>query len=191
MECQECQACLCTPCVVLLNHVRIGHGQQPSYQNRALRKICYSMFWGCLADMGMWKHPRYLRRKRDRRHGVFIRRELMPDCVVEHVRSLLPSPVGQSYMENKRDWIREIKGKKQNTCLFYVNTISPCKDVMTSVVSRQKDELVESGSFRDKQPKVIQRSKKKTSILKYGFVGTAVLFITVLLCSVNHYVLVL
>lgn len=96
--CAMCSDCFCNPCIVRQGHVKIGAGQNASPKNRGLRKMYYKMFWACLANLGVWRDPRYLSRKRNAGHGVYTKRELMPACVVDHVRALYPNPVGVSYM---------------------------------------------------------------------------------------------
>lgn len=98
----ECPECLCAPCIITRGYVRMGEGQRPSEKNPGVRKSYYRKFWGCLANLGVWRHPTYLRKKRNcGQLNVITKREIMPKCVIEHVRALHPNPKGLSYMGHK------------------------------------------------------------------------------------------
>ncbi|KAM7312722.1 hypothetical protein ISCGN_009627 [Ixodes scapularis] len=94
----ECTECFCAPCILTQGHVRVGMGQAPSSKNPGVRKKYYRMYWACLANLATWRDPRYLEKKRQAGQGVYTKRELMPVCVVAHVRCLYPNPPGVPYM---------------------------------------------------------------------------------------------
>lgn len=114
----QCTDCLCTPCIVISNYVKMGNGQRPSSKNPGIRKLLYRKFWGCLANLGIWKQPCYIERKRANKKGVITKREIMPACIVKYLRELYPNPVGVSYMGHKWEWIRRNKERSEISYMF-------------------------------------------------------------------------
>ncbi|KAG0435641.1 hypothetical protein HPB47_018379 [Ixodes persulcatus] len=52
-------------------------------------KVYYRKFWDCLANLGVWRCPAYLEKKRNSGQlNVITKREIMSKCVLEHVRDL-------------------------------------------------------------------------------------------------------
>ena len=101
----ECQFCFCIPCVTTIHHLWLGGPARPHARNAQLRKAKYKRFWKMMDDIGAWRHPRYLRKKQrllqTDEETVVTDREVMPDCILNVVRSAYPNPPGQSYMGHK------------------------------------------------------------------------------------------
>lgn len=101
---QFCTECLSSPCVTVHHQAWLGPGQRPKAGNNLLRKVRYKKFWKMLDDRGLWRNPVYLKRKQEmykREVGgeiTFIKREIIPNCVLNLVRSLYPNPPGVDYM---------------------------------------------------------------------------------------------
>ena len=94
MSADECRYCLCQPCASSSQPSWLGTGQQGRDQNAGLRKVRYKKYWTLLDRRGAWRDDRYLREKRRlmRMDGVVVtRREVMPKCVIDSVRSLYPN----------------------------------------------------------------------------------------------------
>lgn len=103
-----CQECFCLPCVTTNRQAWLGNGQMAHNRNSGIRKQKYKLFWRMLQDRGAWSNPRYLRKKsrllnRDRVDDsvVVVRREVMPDCILNLVRDLYPNPKSKPYMGHK------------------------------------------------------------------------------------------
>ena len=99
----QCQFCFLTPCIADSNRNApwLGQGQAPSNANPSIRKGLYRRFWKCINNSGGWLIPRYLAKKSTMgggQYAVMHRREIMPDCVLELIRTLYPNPNGIPYM---------------------------------------------------------------------------------------------
>ena len=108
----ECPHCYCTPCVTSDQFAQQWWPAErpPHNKNHGARKAIYKRFWGFMANLGLWKDQRYMRRKQqiltqDPRCRTYAwvrsvsKREVMPNCVLKFVRSRLPSP-NNHYMEH-------------------------------------------------------------------------------------------
>lgn len=102
-----CPHCLLDPCIVTqcANARWIGQGHAASDQNSSIRRGIYYRFWSSIANLHGWNDPLYIVRKIAKgqgRQGVENhRREVMPKCVLKHVRGMYPNPDGIPYMEHK------------------------------------------------------------------------------------------
>lgn len=101
-----CTFCFCNPCVTHYRQTWLGNGARAHARNSAIRKVKYRKFWTLLSSRSAWQHPRYLAKKTRllqtfRPHDLgetYTLREIMPECVLEQVRSLYPNPPGKPYM---------------------------------------------------------------------------------------------
>ncbi|CAC5411390.1 unnamed protein product [Mytilus coruscus] len=103
-----CQDCFCSPCVTQNRQSWLGVGQRAHVRNSGIRKLKYKLFWRMMQDRGAWSSPQYLRKKcrllnRDRvdETVVIVRREVIPDCVLNLVRELYPNPKSKPYMGHR------------------------------------------------------------------------------------------
>jgi len=78
--------------------------QLPHERNSFLRKGNYKRFWTLLFHRKVWEDPRYIERKHTalrsdprRKKYIYHRRDLMPKCVVQLVRTWLPNPQNKPY----------------------------------------------------------------------------------------------
>ncbi|XP_025085268.1 uncharacterized protein LOC112558804 [Pomacea canaliculata] len=99
----ECPHCFQAPCITSgAREVEfIGKGQAACPQNRGIRNRIYTRYWKMLDFVGLWKDKRYLVRKTALAEGEWVlchRREVMPTCVVQKVRTLYPNPDGVPYV---------------------------------------------------------------------------------------------
>ncbi|CAG2249384.1 unnamed protein product [Mytilus edulis] len=104
----ECPYCLCKPCITHENNRQMwweSEVQMAHTRNSSLRKTDYKYFWTNLFHRRVWQDPRYLERKRAalrqdprRRNYIYHRRDLMPKCVIQLVRSWLPNLPNVPYM---------------------------------------------------------------------------------------------
>ena len=101
----ECPFCFQAPCITLRNHAWIGPGKGACEQNSAIRREKYSKYWKVMTCLGAWNDPRYLQVKQDRANGgewaISHRREVMPICVLQQLRTLYPNPKDKPYMDHK------------------------------------------------------------------------------------------
>lgn len=98
-----CLHCFCDPCVTTHRQGWLGNAVRHNDRNPSLRKIRYKKFWTMLDRRQAWINPRYQRKKtrlfgRTEDSYVWSARDVMPDCVVNLVRSLFPNPPGRPYM---------------------------------------------------------------------------------------------
>ncbi len=109
-ENSECPHCFCDPCVTTNRQFWLGPGQAPRNGNSTVRKEKYKKFWTVLCRGQAWKDVRYLAKKQrlagrnndDR--TVWIgnsEREIMPDCVLDLVRSMYPNLPSVPYMGHR------------------------------------------------------------------------------------------
>lgn len=104
---QQCQECLCTPCVLAEDHRQEWwptEPRAPHEHNNIHRKKLYYKFWTMLYHRGYWCNPFYLEKKARARPGINVakcKRDIMPNCVVEAVKRWLPNVTGQPYMGHK------------------------------------------------------------------------------------------
>lgn len=102
-----CPHCYLSPCVTRHKQSWLGAGAAPHGRNSSNRKKKYRLFWNMLYNAGAWNHPQYIAKKqralhRDRNDTtVWTVREIMPECVLNLVRSLYPNPLSQPYMGHK------------------------------------------------------------------------------------------
>ena len=70
-----------------------------------LRRTKYKKYWNMLNYLGTWNNAEYIERRRvavamDALARENSPREIMPMCVVRHVRFLYPNRPGVTYMEH-------------------------------------------------------------------------------------------
>lgn len=103
----ECPFCLCKPCITDDNNRQLWWEVEPFRlphpRNSKLRKEKYKRFWTMLLHRGVWSDPRYVVKKmRALEHfqpgQEWHRRDIMPTCVVNIVRTWLPNPKDVQYM---------------------------------------------------------------------------------------------
>ena len=99
-----CEHCFCSPCVTVNEQSWLGNGRAPHTKNKKSRKIRYKKFWSMLDRRNAWRNKRYLKKKETlmKMHNleadvVRIQREIMPECVLDLVRSRYPNPAGEPY----------------------------------------------------------------------------------------------
>ena len=104
----ECGNCFCSPCVINERHRQDwwpSSSQAPHQHNNKERKRLYYKFWVMLYQRGAWANERYIARKETvlEQHDGYVqmRRELMPDCVVDLVRTWYPNLPGQPYLGHR------------------------------------------------------------------------------------------
>ena len=96
-----CPLCFLNPCVASLPVDWVGHGQAAHAANNSLRRVRYAKYWKIISNLGGWTNQQYLTKKLTETHGVHHMREIMPDCVVDKVRTLYPNPASIPYMGHK------------------------------------------------------------------------------------------
>lgn len=106
----SCPHCFLLPCVTTHHQSWLGAGAAPHERNASNRKRKYRLFWNILSNSGGWTHTRYIAKKmralaRDPDDNtvlcIWTVREIMPDCVLNLVRTLYPNPPNQPYMGHK------------------------------------------------------------------------------------------
>lgn len=76
----------------------------PKSFSNLLGKARYKNIWKKLGDRGLWRNPVHWKRKHEmykREVGgeiTFIKREIIPNCVLNLVISLYPNPPGVDYI---------------------------------------------------------------------------------------------
>ncbi|XP_052249944.1 uncharacterized protein LOC127857542 [Dreissena polymorpha] len=100
----KCLKCYMNPCVVIANRHLCGQGQGPSEYNPPIRKDVYKKFWRVIDNLGGWLIKEYRRKKSNSsnlQNIVYLKRDIMPECVLDFVRARYPNPHGQAYMGHK------------------------------------------------------------------------------------------
>jgi hypothetical protein len=107
-EAEVCQQCLCQPCITSDSNKQAwwcNKSVDPHGRNSGLRKIAYRKFWTMLHHRQVWISPIYMAIKvqamghdPQRKQYVYHRRDIMPDCVLNKVRSWYPNPLTMPYM---------------------------------------------------------------------------------------------
>ena len=107
-EHRVCSYCFCTPCIADSTRRQQWWPVNPRHAtpgNNKSRKDCYRRFWAMMSNLGVWRCPEYLARKRTAREKdpkqrkfVYHRREMMPNCVLQLVRHWYPNQEGKPYM---------------------------------------------------------------------------------------------
>ena len=100
----RCPMCFMEPCVTESQRHLGGSGQEPSDYNPSIRKGIYRRFWSVIDNLGGWQIDLYTTKKREEAHRhniVYMKREIMPECILTFVRGLYPNPAGQPYMGHK------------------------------------------------------------------------------------------
>ena len=98
----QCLFCFCSPCVTSARQSWLGAGQAAHARNASIRKKLYRKFWSMMYRRGASRHPLYLQKRensisRVNPLHVNINREIMPDCILDVVRTLYPNPKGIPY----------------------------------------------------------------------------------------------
>jgi hypothetical protein len=112
----RCDQCLSYPCVTDERFRQLWwetDNYEPHNRNSGLRKVAYKKFWTMLLHRDLWRNAEYLERKdaalaQDANRNNYIwagqhKRDLMPNCVVDLVRSWYPNTKDVPYMGHK--WI--------------------------------------------------------------------------------------
>ncbi|OWF41269.1 hypothetical protein KP79_PYT18901 [Mizuhopecten yessoensis] len=104
----ECQYCLCRPCITNERNKQQWWELRENPQNRKNnihRKELYKRFWTMLYHRGAWGDQRYQDKKKQALgiqtmggEPVWHRRDIMPDCVIKLVRFWFPNPDSMEYM---------------------------------------------------------------------------------------------
>ena len=111
-ETEECPHCFCRPCVTTYRQAWLGNGNPPMAGNNSLRRQKYKHFWRMMSNRYAWSDPRYIQKKAlalgqaniaESENYCLEVREIMPDCILELVRSLYPNLDKVPYMGHK--WI--------------------------------------------------------------------------------------
>lgn len=100
----KCPNCLSQPCVIDDSNRQAWWSKDskaPDELNSIHRKECYYKFWTMLYHRGLWCDPEYIARKKAAGGQPYIKRELMPDCVLHTVRKWYPNPDHIPYMGHK------------------------------------------------------------------------------------------
>lgn len=107
-EREECQICLCKPCISDEHHRQLWwetEDHEPNEDNHDYRRLIYKRFWTMLLHYGVWEDPRYQERKvaalstdPRRKEYVYHKRDIMPKCVIVLVRRWFPNPASLPYM---------------------------------------------------------------------------------------------
>lgn len=110
-NCEECQHCLCRPCITDENNRQMWWLSEPvraNERNRVLRKEKYKLFWTMLFHRGVFMDTRYKSRKIESlqadprlRDVVCHRRDILPQCVLKLVRFWYPNPKNIPYMGHR------------------------------------------------------------------------------------------
>ena len=77
----HCIHCLFSPCIVSSPPSFVTGQSGPHPRNNQHRFRLYRAFWRVLRELGLWRSPEYLRRKREVTHEADPR-EIIPLCVV-------------------------------------------------------------------------------------------------------------
>jgi hypothetical protein len=111
-----CADCLCTPCITHEDNRQlwwINNNKPPHRKNHSKRRGLYKRFWVMLGNRALWSHPIYLDRKAralglDPQNNRLVYnavgnhiRDIIPNCVIDKVRSWLPNLPGEQYMGHK------------------------------------------------------------------------------------------
>ena len=79
--------------------------EEPHQRNSAIGKEHYKRFWTMLLHRGAWNDDRYLLMKTDamsrgprRQKFEWLKRDIMPKCVMNLVRQWFPNVAGIPYM---------------------------------------------------------------------------------------------
>ena len=102
-----CTFCYLSPCCTSYDHDFVGQGQEACNENPEIRKVRYRKYWNVISNLGGWNKAAYQQKKRrlagqsKERVGVWHRREIMPDCVLNQLRELYPNPSGKAYVGHK------------------------------------------------------------------------------------------
>jgi hypothetical protein len=103
----ECNMCFLRPCVVTRPCSWLGPGQAACDSNSPIRKDKYTSYWRMIDYLGGWNDSRYLaRKKREAGGGEWAlqhMRQVMPVCVLKHVRGLYPNLPDRQYLGHKWD----------------------------------------------------------------------------------------
>lgn len=111
----RCPECFISPCVTqeVLGQSWFADVPLPAHKrNSPLRKVIYHRIWTVIGRLGGWRNHLYLEKKQrllteargrqaDFETLVRVRREIIPDCVLDLVRSRYPNPPKQPYMGHK------------------------------------------------------------------------------------------
>ncbi|XP_066278850.1 uncharacterized protein [Branchiostoma lanceolatum] len=109
---EDCPGCFLAPCVMEKQIRKAGmkqallHQRPPHPNNTGVRRRKYRAVWTLINKRGGWKDERYLARKTQRmlEDGFqIVKRDVMPKCVLDAVRSFYPNPAGQPYLGHKWD----------------------------------------------------------------------------------------
>lgn len=100
----QCQFCLCRPCVIDESNRQSWwktQSDEPTVESSYLRKKAYYKFYTMLYHRGLWSNEQYLERKKAAGHQLRFKREIMPECVLNLVRSWHPNPDNRAYMGHR------------------------------------------------------------------------------------------
>ncbi len=96
-----CELCRCNPWVTGNPQSWLGAGSRPRLGNNLIRKRLYTNYWTVLDRRGLWNNVVYLNRKHLAMRQCQVQltnREMMPECVLEQVRTLYPNQKDVPYM---------------------------------------------------------------------------------------------
>ena len=77
-----CPYCHCTPCVIRQPPDFLSGSSAPHACNRQKRFKLYQKFWRLMEDLGEWRDPTYLKRKKQKT-AVEDPREIFPQCILD------------------------------------------------------------------------------------------------------------
>ncbi|KAH6941424.1 hypothetical protein HPB50_017930 [Hyalomma asiaticum] len=101
----SCAHCRQRPCLLEQGWVPLPRrASMPAASNSGKRKRAYRRIWRALERAGFWREDEYRRQKPEAPGpqplgtlALHSQREVMPACIVERVRELLPNPPGVTY----------------------------------------------------------------------------------------------
>jgi hypothetical protein len=107
----ECPHCFCSPCVTNEQFRQEKwplHNANPSVHNKPNRLKLYALFWTAMSNRQAWCDGRYKLRKmqalgRDKRMKKYRwhKRDIMPNCILQRVRTWLPKTEEEEYVGHR------------------------------------------------------------------------------------------
>lgn len=106
--CEECPYCLCKPCITDESNRQMwweSENTEPNKNNNSFRKEKYKRFWTMLFHREVFLDERYKSKKLQalqqdphKRKLTWHKRDILPKCVIDIVRTWFPNPEDMPYM---------------------------------------------------------------------------------------------